>query len=55
MENDLDIKLYNGYLKRENEEVELLYNKYKDKIKYFIYNIINDYEKSEDITQVTNN
>ena len=51
MEKDLDIKLYNEYLKGEKQAFELLYNKYKDKIQYFIYNIVKDYEKSEDITQ----
>ena len=51
MEKDLDTKLYNEYLNGEKEAFELLYNKYKNKIQYFIYNIIKDYEKSEDITQ----
>ena len=51
MENDLDIKLYNEYLNGEKEAFELLYNKYKDKITYFIYNIVKDYQKSEDIAQ----
>lgn len=50
MEKDLDTKLYNEYLNGEKEAFELLYNKYKNKIQYFIYNIIKDYEKSEDIT-----
>lgn len=31
----------------------LLYNKYKEKIQYFIYNIVKDYQKAEDITQDT--
>ena len=29
----------------------MLYNKYKDKIQYFVYNIVKDYQKAEDITQ----
>ena len=51
MDKDLDMKLYNDYLNGETKAFELLYLKYKDKIKYFIYNIVKDYEKSEDITQ----
>ena len=51
MEKDLDIKLYNDYLDGEKGAFELLYNKYKDKIQYFVYNIVKDYQKSEDITQ----
>lgn len=51
MEKDLDMKLYNEYLNGEKSAFELLYNKYKDKIKYFIYNIVKDYDKAEDITQ----
>ena len=51
MENDLDIKLYNEYLNGEKSAFELLYNKYKDKIQYFVYNIVKDYQKAEDITQ----
>ena len=51
MENDLDIKLYNEYLNGEKEAFELLYNKYKDKITYFVYNIVKDYQKAEDIAQ----
>ncbi len=53
MENDLDLKLYNEYLAGAKDAFELLYNKYKDKIKYFIYNIVKDYQKAEDITQET--
>ena len=33
------------------EAFEVLYAKYKDRIKYFIFNIIKDYEKAEDIMQ----
>lgn len=51
MENDIDLKLYNEYLKGEKSAFEILYNKYKNKIQYFIYNIIKDYQKAEDITQ----
>ena len=40
MKKDLDIKLYNEYLDGNKEAFELLYNKYKEKIQYFIYNII---------------
>ena len=51
MEKDLDIKLYNEYLDGEKSAFEFLYNKYKDKIQYFVYNIVKDYQKAEDITQ----
>ena len=53
MKNDIDMKLYNEYLSGEKGAFELLYNKYKDRIKYFIFNILKDYEKAEDITQET--
>lgn len=53
MEKDIDQKLYNEYLNGEKEAFELLYNKYKKKIEYFIYNIVKDYQKAEDITQET--
>ena len=53
MEKDIDKKLYNDYLKGEKEAFELLYNKYKSRIKYFIYNIVKDYQKAEDLTQET--
>lgn len=53
MEKDLDKKLYNDYLNGEKEAFEILYNKYKKKIEYFIYNIVKDYQKAEDITQET--
>ena len=53
MERDLDNKLYNNYLNGEKQVFEYLYNKYKNKIEYFIYNIIKDYPKAEDITQET--
>lgn len=51
MDIDLDKKLYNDYLNGKIEAYEMLYLKYKDKIRFFIFNIIKDYEKSEDITQ----
>ncbi len=51
MDKELDMKLYNDYLNGETKAFELLYLKYRDKIKYFIYNIVKDYEKAEDITQ----
>ena len=51
MEKDIDTKLYNEYLNGEKEAFEILYNKYKNKIKYFVFNIVKDYEKAEDITQ----
>ena len=53
MEKDLDKKLYNDYLNGEKQAFELLYNKYKSKIEYFIYNIVKDYQKAEDLTQDT--
>ena len=37
MEKDLDKKLYNDYLNGEKEAFEILYNKYKNKIEYFIW------------------
>lgn len=51
MEKDLDTKLYNEYLNGDKSAFELLYNKYNDKIIYFIYNIVKDYQKAEDIAQ----
>ncbi len=51
MKNDLDMELYEKYLKGEKEAFELLYSKYKNKIQYFIFNIVKDYQKAEDITQ----
>ena len=53
MEKDLYKKLYNDYLNGEKEAFEILYNKYKNKIEYFIYNIVKDYQKAEDIAQET--
>lgn len=51
MENDIDMKLYNEYLSGEKSAFELLYNKYKDRVKYFVFNIVKDYDRAEDITQ----
>ena len=48
-----DKKLYNDYLNGEKQAFEYLYQKYKNRIQYFIYNIIKDYQKSEDLTQET--
>ena len=53
MEIDLDKKLYNDYLDGNKKAFEYLYSKYKSKIEYFVYNIIKDYQKAEDITQET--
>jgi len=53
MERDLDKKLYNDYLNGEKQAFEYFYNKYKSKIEYFIYNIVKDYQKAEDLTQET--
>lgn len=53
MEKDLDKKLYNDYLNGEKQAFELLYNKYKSKIEYFIFNIVKDYQRAEDLTQET--
>ncbi len=50
---DLDKKLYSDYLNGNKEAFELLYNKYKSKIEYFIYNIVKDYDRAEDLTQET--
>ncbi len=53
MEKDLDKKLYNDYLNGEKQAFEYLYRKYKSRIKCFIYNIVKDYQKAEDLTQET--
>lgn len=46
MEKDLDKKLYNDYLDGQKEAFEFLYNKYKKRIEYFIFNIVKDYQKA---------
>lgn len=51
MEKDEDLKLYNEYINGSKEAFEEIYTKYKSKIQYFIYNIIKDMQKAEDITQ----
>ncbi len=51
MENDIDLKLYNEYLNGNKAAFETIYNKYKNKIEYFVYNIVKDKQKAEDITQ----
>ena len=51
MEKDVDMKLYREYLNGEKKSFDLLYTKYKIKIEYFIFNIVKDKEKAEDITQ----
>jgi len=51
MEKDFDTKLYNDYLKGNAKAFEIIYLKYRDKIKYFIFNLVKDYQKAEDITQ----
>lgn len=53
MEKDLDKKLYNDYLDGQKEAFEYLYNKYKKRIEYFIFNIVKDYQTAEDIAQET--
>lgn len=51
MKEDIDNKLYNDYLNGNKEAFDILYRKYKNKIKYFIFNIVKDYQKAEDLTQ----
>ena len=54
MKKDKDMELYNDYIENdETKAFEILYIKYRENIKYFIYNIIGDYDKAEDITQET--
>lgn len=53
MGKDLDKKLYNDYLDGQKEAFELLYNKYKKRIEYFVFNVVKDYQIAEDITQET--
>lgn len=43
MDKDLDIEIYNEYLNGEKGAFELLYNKYKHKLRYFIINIVKEY------------
>ena len=51
MRKDLDSKLYKEYFEGKKEIFDLLYSKYKSKIEFFIFNIIKDYQKAEDIAQ----
>lgn len=51
MDNDFDMNLYNQYLIGNKDSFDILYKKYKDKIHYFIFNIIKDWQIAEDITQ----
>lgn len=53
MKNDIknDMKLYELYLNGDNTAFEKLYQKYKNNIQYFIFNIVKDNEKAEDLTQ----
>ena len=51
MDNDLDMNLYNEYLGGRKEAFDILYLKYKNKVQYFIFNIVKDYQIAEDITQ----
>ena len=53
MERDLDKKLYNDYLNGKKQAFEYIYKKYKNRIEYFIYNIVKNYQKAEDLTQET--
>ena len=51
MKKDIDDELYKKFLLGDKDSFESLYNKYKSKIKYFVYNIVKDIEEAEDITQ----
>ena len=51
MEKYKDEELYDKYLSGNNQAFEEIYKRYINKIQYFIYNIIKDYQKAEDITQ----
>ena len=53
MEKNLDETLYKKYLVGDKHALEELYSSYKNKIIYFINNIVKDYEKAEDIAQET--
>ncbi len=43
---DLDLELYNKYMNGEKDAFETLYNKYKNKIQYFIFNIVKKLRES---------
>ena len=51
MEKDINLKLYKQYLEGDKQAFELLYTKYKRKVQYFVFNIIKEEQKAEDITQ----
>ena len=53
MEKNSDEKIYIEYLNGNNESLEKLYALYKNKLVYFVNNIVKDYEKAEDIVQDT--
>ncbi len=53
MEKNLDEKIYIEYLTGNNAALEKLYGMYKNKLVYFVNNIVKDYEKAEDIVQDT--
>lgn len=53
MEVNSDEKLYSDYLNGKADAFDFLYNKYKSKIQYFIFNIVNDFQIAEDIMQET--
>lgn len=47
---DLDLELYNKYMNGEKNAFETLYNKYKNKIQYFIFNIVKNNERGGNLT-----
>ena len=53
MKEDIDLIKYNEYFDGSKEAFEYLYNKYKNKIIFFVFNMIKDYQKAEDIAQET--
>ena len=53
MKKDEDMKYFKSYLKGNIEAFNTLYNKYKNKIHYYIYTIIKDNQKAEDLMQET--
>lgn len=50
-EDVLDKELYDNYIQGNEKAFEELYLKYKNRIFYFIFNMIKDIQKAEDITQ----
>lgn len=53
MEKNSDEKIYIEYLNGNNDALEKLYTMYKNKLVYFVNNIVKDYEKAEDIVHDT--